>query len=160
MSVNQSEDINEVSFQPGDILFRENEQSFHFYIIQEGQVEVFKLGPNGQNIILATVGESTSIGEFAMIDRLPRSATARALTPVRAARVSEEAYQQLLQELPDWAVSVLRALVERIRHMNEVVRRAGSNNSELQMQVDSVEFDTNTSTIRDDNPLLGSDDED
>lgn len=158
-NVGQS-DIEEVTFRAGDTLFEENEHSYHFFIIQEGQVEVFKRGPNGVKVPLAIVGEGTSIGEFAMIDRLPRSATAIAVTEVRAAKVSDQAYKQLLQELPDWAVSVMRALVERLRQTNEIVRRAGLVDADAIRQFESVEFDPDASTVNDENPLLRPDDDD
>lgn len=118
----QSEQIEQVQFRAGDILFQEDETSFHFFIIQEGEVEVFKCGPGGEELQLAKVSAGNSLGEFAMLDRKPRSASARAITDIVAARVSPEAYEQLLSELPDWAVSVMRALVERVRHTNDIVR--------------------------------------
>lgn len=114
--------IEKVEFRAGDILFQEDEISFHFFIIQEGEVEVFKRGPAGEELQLAKVTPGNSLGEFAMLDRKPRSASARALTDIVAARVSPEAYEELLDELPEWAVSVMRALVERVRHTNDIVR--------------------------------------
>lgn len=119
---NTTKQIEQVEFRAGDILFNEDEISFHFFIIQEGEVEIFKRGPSGEEIQLAKVTAGNSLGEFAMLDRKPRSASARAITDIVAARVSPEAYNQLLSELPDWAVSVMRALVERVRHTNDIVR--------------------------------------
>lgn len=151
--------IEQVAFEPGEVLFHENETSYHFFIIQDGQVEVFKTGTGGVKIPLAVVGEGTSIGEFAMIDRLPRSATARALTKVVAAKVSDAAYQELLQELPDWAVAVMRALVERLRQTNEIIRRSGIISKDVKKEIEAVEFDPDASTEIDTNPMLGSDDD-
>jgi CRP/FNR family cyclic AMP-dependent transcriptional regulator len=140
-----SGDIGTVSFQPGDMLFVENESSFHFYIIQEGEVKVYKNGPDGKPLHLAKLGPGNSLGEFAMLDRLPRSASARALTPVVAARISAEAYQQLLNDLPDWAMAVMKALVERLRHTNEVLRKAKAG-QDLSKEAESAEF-SDISTI-------------
>jgi CRP/FNR family cyclic AMP-dependent transcriptional regulator len=114
--------IEQVEFRAGEILFHEDETSFHFFIIQEGEVEIFKRGSSGEELQLAIVTPGNSLGEFAMLDRKPRSASARAMSDIVAARVSPEAYNQLLSELPDWAVSVMRALVERVRHTNDIVR--------------------------------------
>lgn len=149
-----SNQIETVTFNPGDILFQENEKSFHFFIIQEGQVEVFKTSSDGQKLPLAVVKEGTSIGEFAMIDRNPRSATARALTVVQAAKVSEAAYQQLLSELPDWAVSVMGALVDRLRQTNEIVRRSGIVSPSVKREIESIEFDPEAGTMTG-VPMLG-----
>jgi CRP-like cAMP-binding protein len=148
--------IEQVTFKPGELLFKENEQSYHFFIIQEGEVEIFKTSEKGEKYVLAVVKEGTAIGEFAMIDRRPRSATACAIGTVQAARVSEQAYEQLLSELPDWAVSVMRALVERLRQTNEIVRQNGAVSASTRKQIDTVEFDPDAGTIIDESPLLGS----
>lgn len=152
--------IEDVVFKPGDILFHENEQSFHFFIIHDGKVEVFKTSPEGQKLPLAMVAEGTSIGEFAMIDRLPRSATARAITEVRASRVSDIAYQKLLSELPDWAVSVMSALVERLRQTNEIIRRHNIVAKEVKREIDAIEYDPDASTLVGTNPFLKTEEED
>lgn len=150
--------IDKVVLQPGEFLFHENENSFHFFIIQEGEVEVFKAGHGAADVILAKVGPGNSLGEFAMLDKQPRSASARALTPVSAARVSAEAYSDLLDELPDWAVAVMRSLVERIRASNEVVKRfeqaAGltqSSHKELETAIQSTEYAPVDDTVTDTN---------
>jgi CRP-like cAMP-binding protein len=141
--------IRQIRFQPGQILFHENDRSFHFYIIQEGKVEVFKNGEDGSTINLAEIGEGTSLGEFAMIDRQPRSATARAKTQVSAVEISEEAYQELLSDLPDWAVSVMRGLVDRLRNANDIIRNLSNLDPGTQVAIAQAEFDPEISVISD-----------
>jgi CRP/FNR family transcriptional regulator, cyclic AMP receptor protein len=152
--------IEVVEFERGDNLFRENENSFHFYIIQEGNVEVYKRGDNGAKVPLAVVGPGCSIGEFAMIDRLPRSATADALSHVVAVKVSEAAYEKLLKDLPDWAVAVMKALVERLRQTNELIRASGITDENLKKKIETVEYDSEAGIVIDDSPFLGSMEED
>ncbi len=147
-----TKEIENVQFHAGEVLFDENELSFHFYIIQEGEIEIYKKGTAGNNIILAKVGPGNSVGEFAMLDRQPRSASARALTDIVVAKVSPEAYERLLDELPDWAVSVMRALVERLRYTNDIVREiqksnTGSINVAAQNALDFAEFSDSESRI-------------
>ncbi len=145
-------EIENVAFRAGEVLFEENELSFHFYIIQEGEIEIYKTGAAGNNIILAKVGPGNSVGEFAMLDRQPRSASARALTDLSVAKVSPEAYERLLDELPDWAVSVMRALVERLRFTNNIVREiqksnTGSINVAAQQALEHAEFSDSDSRV-------------
>jgi CRP-like cAMP-binding protein len=114
--------IVETHFLPGEILFREGEISFHFYIIHSGEVEIVK-GFGNEEVHLAKITPGHSVGEFAMILGSPRSATARALTAVRASMLTEETYQLLLAELPEWAVVVMKAMITRIRTLNEQVEK-------------------------------------
>lgn len=143
-----------VDFEVGQVLFSENEQSFHFFVIQEGSVEIYKDGEDGVRLPLAIISEGTALGEFAMISRAPRSATARAITPVKAAKISEEAYQKLLAELPDWALSVIKALIERLHKTNEVLRKANFVSPELKKEIEATEFDLEHETLTNESPYL------
>ena len=151
-------DIEMVEFAAGDTLFMEGETTFHFFIIQSGEVEIFKKNSVGKRLPLAVVGEGSAIGEFAMIDRLPRSATARALTVVAAVKVSESAYQKLIADLPDWAMSVMSALVDRLRQTNEIIRTAGIVDPRIKEKIQTVEYDPDAGTFVGDNPFLNEDD--
>lgn len=147
--------IEQVSFEPDDILFYENEETFHFFVIQEGQVEVFKTAVDGTRVVLGVMGEGTSIGEFAMLDHKPRSASARALTKVSAAKVSEEAYNELITELPTWAIAVMRGMIDRLRHTNDIIRRSGASDSVKKQVARSAEI-TPTEDDFGTNPFLTS----
>jgi CRP/FNR family cyclic AMP-dependent transcriptional regulator len=150
----ESSSVAYLVFEPGEIIFHEDERSFHFFIIQEGEVEVFKLAQNGEELLLATVGEGKSLGEFAMIDRLPRSATARAKTTVRVAKISDKAYRKLLEELPDWAMCVMSGLVERLRQTNDRLRRSTSITPALKQDLEAMEYCLDN----DSNPFLSTSD--
>lgn len=135
------ESLKIVQFKSGDHLFHENEESYHFYIVQSGQVEVYKKDEHGARLPLAIIEAGQPLGELAMIDRKPRSASAMALNSVSAVLVPEAAYRQLLNELPVWAKSVMQALVERLRKANEVIRQQGALNPALVNQITASEFD-------------------
>lgn len=133
--------IEEAIFKAGDILFNEGDTTYHFFVLQEGDVEIYKKMPDGKKLSLGTVSAGSSLGEFAMLDHLPRSATARAVTNVTAAKVSEEAYKQLIDELPSWAVAVMRGMIARLRATNDIIRRNGIVSEAVKQQIAAVEFD-------------------
>lgn len=153
--------IEQVTFEAGEVLFFENEETYHFFVIQDGQVEISKTSPEGKTIVLGVMSEGMSIGEFAMLDHKPRSATARALTTVQAAKVSEDAYKQLITELPDWAVAVMRGMIDRLRQTNDIVRRSGLASDALKNQFAKTEFVAgeipHDSSDDDDSPFLSTD---
>ncbi|HMN70102.1 MAG TPA: cyclic nucleotide-binding domain-containing protein [Bdellovibrionales bacterium] len=107
------------SYDAGDFIFREGDTDVHFYIIEEGQVEVFTGADKSEEISIAKMGPGESFGEFAMLVRAPRSASARAITTVSVVRVSEKGYEELLSQLPDWASCMLKSFADRLRGMNE-----------------------------------------
>lgn len=152
--------IEQVSFKAGDILFKEGEATYHFFVIQDGEIEIYKTGDSGKKVVLGVIGAGSSLGEFAMLDHMPRSATAQALTDVSAARVSEEAYEQLIDELPDWAVAVMRGMIDRLRATNEVIRKNGLASGAAKQHLEAIQFDPNAKDPLDDDdsPFLAGDD--
>ena len=91
--------------------------------MQSGQIEIFTKTATGQRIDIATVSDGESFGEFALLDKAPRSASAQALTECTLIRVSEKGYEQLLSELPGWSSSMLRSFADRLRNMNEKLKQ-------------------------------------
>jgi CRP-like cAMP-binding protein len=158
----QDSRIEQVSFKSGDVLFKEGDTTYHFYVIQDGDVEIYKSAPDGKKIVLGLVSAGSSLGEFAMLDHMPRSATAQAKTAVSAALVSEEAYQQLIEELPDWAVAVMRGMIDRIRATNDIIRKAGigASSEAVKQHIAAIEFDPNAPDPldTDDSPFLANED--
>jgi CRP/FNR family cyclic AMP-dependent transcriptional regulator len=113
--------IEKVDFLANDILFHEGDIGFYFYIIQEGEIEVFRKTAKGDKKILDTIGAGQALGEFALVTQQPRSASARALTAGSAYKVSEENYKKLLSELPGWANAILEGLIVRLRKTSELL---------------------------------------
>ena len=109
-------------FKPGEILFTEGEATSFFYIIESGDVEVFVKPDGKQKIILNVV----KAGEFAFITKKPRTASAQAITAVAAYEVSEEGYNKLMEDLPDWAKNMMQSLVQRLADSTELIKKYSS----------------------------------
>lgn len=113
-----SEAIKTETYKPGDYIFFEGDIDFHFYIVQQGEVQIFTKNKAGRRVNIATVTEGESFGEFALLDKQPRSASAQALSECTLVRVSEDGYNQLLSEIPGWASSMLKSFSRRLKQMN------------------------------------------
>lgn len=72
----------DVRLQPGEMLFREGDAPTTAFILDEGQVEIRAM-QRGHEVVLALLGPGAIIGEMAVIDAAPRTATAVALTGCR-----------------------------------------------------------------------------
>jgi CRP/FNR family transcriptional regulator, cyclic AMP receptor protein len=115
----ESADVVRETYQSGDYIFFEGDADFHFYIIETGQVKIFTRDKSGQKIEIASLAEGESFGEFALLEKQPRSASAQATSECVLIKVSEKGYEQLLNELPVWASSMLRSFAQRMKSMNE-----------------------------------------
>lgn len=109
-------------FKAGDYIFFEGDIDFHFYIIESGQVGIFTKSEQGHRIDICTVVPGESFGEFALLSNEPRSASAQALTDCTLIKVSPEAYEKLMTELPVWASSMLRSFADRLKRLTKTLK--------------------------------------
>lgn len=68
----------------GADLVREGDMPEDLLIVEQGHAQVIKRGANGGEHVINRVGPGDSIGEMALFDLVPRSATVRAEGPVRS----------------------------------------------------------------------------
>ena len=97
----------------GAALMAEGDQlhTGHMLLVLEGQVTV---DSGADHVALAVVGPGQLLGELALLDGQPRSASCTATTPVRAAALSRQALQRLLEEHPALAARLLAVIAQRI----------------------------------------------
>jgi CRP-like cAMP-binding protein len=91
----------------------------YMYIIREGRVKVTKLSDDGREKILEFLDEGAFVGEMALFERAPRSASVKTLSPVRLLALSRNDFIGLLRKSPDLAMSVIQELSRRLRTINE-----------------------------------------
>jgi CRP-like cAMP-binding protein len=105
----------------GEILFNQGDPGHELIIVKEGGVAIFVPTPGapggGQAIRIFQPGEM--LGEMALIDRKPRSASARAEAPSTILALGEEDFQSILAENPEMALSVMAGLSDRIRYTTD-----------------------------------------
>jgi len=132
------EHLTEMEFESGDYLFKQGDSTGFLFLINKGEVEVYLDTPEGGRVTLAILGEGQVVGEFAIVDYKPRSASARALTPVDGIKVSAEGYQGLLEGLPEWAMAVIETLVDRLRKADEMIAQSELEDPEVQARKESI----------------------
>lgn len=70
-------------YRAGEVIFRQGYPSDHAYIIRSGTVEIYKELSGGAEEHVADLHEGQMFGEYGVLDDAPRSASARARTPVQ-----------------------------------------------------------------------------
>jgi diguanylate cyclase (GGDEF)-like protein len=108
--------------QPGEIIIREHEPGDIFYVIRSGQTVVIK-GDLQNPTILGFRSTGDPIGEMALLDNLPRSATIIALDTVSLWSLGRETFYNFLSENPLFSLSIMNMLSGRVRKTDEELMR-------------------------------------
>lgn len=102
-----------VTFPKNDIMFCEHEPGDTCYLIQSGRVQIVKIMGDIEKIIdILYPGEI--LGEMAILEEAPRSATAIALDQVTALEFNRENFEVLMQGNPQIALKLLKLFTKRI----------------------------------------------
>ena len=104
----------EKTFQPGDYLCRTGEAGNSVYVIIRGTVRVFT-GATQEEGILSQLGAGSYLGEMAVLDSSPRSASAVAMEKTRVLELPGEEFKDLMYARPAISASVITNLVGRLR---------------------------------------------
>jgi sigma-B regulation protein RsbU (phosphoserine phosphatase) len=122
----------------GETLFHQGEPGAECFVIVEGALEVFTF-VDGAELRLDVYSAGQLIGEMAMLDRSPRSATVRAVADADLLVLGEEAFKTLLASSPDLAMSMLRVGTTRMRNTNQrMIADLERKNAELQRAYDQL----------------------
>src|SRR5260221_14503701 len=88
----------ESTYRPGSVLLSQGEQGLGLYILTKGTVRITrKNSPDGAEEVLATAGVGDVIGELALLDDLPRSATVTAVDEVTRLKLALWEFRRFLR---------------------------------------------------------------
>ncbi len=103
------------TMKPGDFVFKEGEEGNLAYILQDGEVEIFK-EIDGEERALGTVGPGAIFGEMALIDSKPRMASARAATGCTIICVTRAMFDAKLGKADPFIRGLLNILADGVRN--------------------------------------------
>lgn len=109
-------------FPAGHVLFREGDSGEDMYIIQGGRVAIKKKVRDAE-AVLAVMEKGDFFGEMAVLERLPRSATAEVLEPSDIIVISSETFGDMIKTNPEIAVRMLRKYSIRLRETNRQIEQ-------------------------------------
>lgn len=105
-------------FFEGVKLFEEGEDATEAFVIETGEVEVYRT-ENGIRKIIAAVGVGETLGEMALIKGSKRSASAVAKQKTRVAIISKEAMTEKLDNCDPLIKTMLHRLTDRLQKSNK-----------------------------------------
>jgi CRP/FNR family cyclic AMP-dependent transcriptional regulator len=105
------------TFAAGETIFKDGDEGHCMYVVYEGTV---RLQIHGR--LVEKLGPGEIFGEMALIDDLPRSATAIADSDVKLVSIGEKRFDFLVQQTPKFALQIMRIVADRLRNMDNKLR--------------------------------------
>ena len=103
----------------GHVLFRQGDAGDGCYWLEKGTLKVTVASSSGEERILAVLGPGSIVGEFSVMDGLPRSATVVAMGPANLLFLARADFQDSLRKNPSIYQFLVSTLVERLRQADE-----------------------------------------
>ena len=98
------------SYERGDAIFREGDESSYFLVVTTGRVKVFKHTPAGSDRILELFGPGGPLGAVAAYEARPYPASAEALEPTNCLLIPRQTFFNLLEQHPSLVRGLLGSL--------------------------------------------------
>jgi CRP/FNR family transcriptional regulator, cyclic AMP receptor protein len=105
----------------GSVLFRTGDPGNGCYRVEDGLLKVTMVWSSGAERILAFLGRGAIVGELAVLDGLPRSASVVAVRRAAVSFLSNAAFEAFAEEHPELYKSLVRLLAKRLRETDTTV---------------------------------------
>lgn len=106
-------------FQAGEMIFHQGDPGSVCHVILKGSVRVFVTGDDGSELSLRILRWGEILGEMALFEDLPRSASVEALEETYTLELHRDTLISCLRRSPSLALELLRDLSGRLRHATQ-----------------------------------------
>lgn len=110
------------SYKPGEIVFSEGDSGEFMFIIQAGRVEISK-NMDGHKHVLSVLSKGEFFGEMAIVTRVKRTATAKAVDDVQLLTFDRGDFQGMIEKNSKIGLSVIDKLCRRLQHSNDQIQQ-------------------------------------
>lgn len=112
----------ERSYTAGEFMFEAGQPGAAMFIVKSGSLSIFVVGPDGREVEVARLEAGSFVGELALLDDTPRSASAKAIADTEALAFFRSDLNKLLDTAPALSSKIFRALAlligNRLKSMN------------------------------------------
>lgn len=113
-----AENVLEIEVPAGEVVCREGADGNDMYILLVGELKITK-----DNKFITKIEPVEYIGEMALIEAKPRSATVEAITDSTLLKISREQFQEYFSQRPKALFAILQTLSSRIRSNTEIIAK-------------------------------------
>jgi CRP/FNR family cyclic AMP-dependent transcriptional regulator len=118
-----------------EVLFRKGESGSSMYIIEEGAIEISVPAElEKKDIRVSLLSQGEFFGELSLVDGLPRTAKATAVSDSRVLEMMRDHFIQFVTGRPTVAISMISEMGKRLRATNDLVTTLASKNVNIEME--------------------------
>lgn len=107
-----------------EVLMRKGEQGDSLFMIHNGWVKIVTEDSKGGELILNKCGPGETIGEMALLDGSPRSATVIAMSDAEVLELKKDVFDEILEQRSDVSLAIIRSYSERLRFATTYIEKA------------------------------------
>ena len=115
--------LQDVQLSAGDELFKEGDPGDKAYVIREGKLEILKTA-GGHEVLIAVRKPGELIGEMALLEAAPRSATVRAREHTRLFAINKLQFEQAFGSSPTALKKMLHTILNRLRETQAMLQHS------------------------------------
>jgi CRP-like cAMP-binding protein len=105
------------TYDPGQVILWEGEPSTGMWVVEAGHGKIYRVNPEGREIILHLFKSGDTFNDIAALDGGPNPANVEALSQVTAWVIASQSLYELMRGDVEVALAVLRALTVRVREL-------------------------------------------
>lgn len=113
-------------------VFKEGDKGDALYIVKSGKVNILKRNSSGIDSVLVALGKGAVIGDMAIIDEQPRSASIATIPDTTFLIITKEDFRSLLADVPEISYQILKLTTERLRATNVHLKELEASTNQME----------------------------
>jgi len=122
----------EQTIPPKNMVFKEGDKGDALYIVKNGKVNVLKRNSSGADSVLVSLGKGAVIGDMAIIDDQPRSASIATIQETTFLILTKDDFRNLLADVPEISFQILKMTTERLRATNVHLKELEASTNQME----------------------------
>lgn len=114
------------------MVFKEGDKGDALFIIKNGKVNILKRNSSGMDSVLVSLGKGNVIGDMAIIDEQPRSASIETIQETSFLIITKDDFRDLLAEVPEISFQILKLTTERLRATNVHLKELEASTNQME----------------------------
>ena len=112
-----------ISLKKDNIVFYEGDESRYLYFLMDGNIKLYKILANNNELILKYFKHDEIIAEVAVFDEFNYPATAEAITDIKLLKIDFKNLKELFLKNPDILLSVNSSLIKKVKNLETLLLR-------------------------------------